>query len=177
MDSLHAAQTLVSPRFFKIFKGFKALLQFYDMSRCQSGAPAAAATGSSRPAAAALRLLHRRRRQSAAPRQRICQRERRTACHHRSHFRVSTLHCSNCQRTHFNTHAAPALTKHFHGTYRQKKPCLKNINNTQYITTSRQIRGKKEFKKSPGSAFLETSCITTSKNPSSKNQTSSILGI
>lgn len=36
---------------------------------------------------------------------------------------------------------------------------------------------KKNVKKSPGSAFLETSCITTSKNPSSKNQKSSILGI
>jgi len=43
------------------------------------------------------------------------------------------------------------------------------------MATARQK--EKNVKKSPGSAFLETSCITTSKNPSSKNQESSILGI
>lgn len=55
---------------------------------------------------------------------------------------------------------------------------VENINSTSVDTRSRQYKEKKRnFKKSPGSAFLETSCITTSKNPSSKNQSSTILGI
>lgn len=82
------------------------------------------------------------------------------------------------QRT--QSHKQPAVSTNTPTaqTGRNNPLCYKNdISNIQYITTSRQIRAEKEFKKSPGSAFLETSCITTSKNPSSKNQTSSILGI
>ena len=82
------------------------------------------------------------------------------------------------QRT--QSHKQPAVSTNTPTaqTGRNNPLCYKNdISNIQHITTSRQIRAEKEFKKSPGSAFLETSCITTSKNPSSKNQTSSILGI
>lgn len=103
---------------------------------------------------------------SAAPSQLSCQRQRRTDCHCNSHSRVLTLPSRH-------THTAPVLTN----TKTAKMDKYLNISDTQYIATWRQIKGIKEFKKSPGSAFLETSCITTSKNPSSKNQTSSILGI